>query len=204
MLKLIRRYLEAGVMADGVVMERWEGTPQGGPLSPLLANVLLDEVDRALQARGHTFVRYADDLNVYVRTRRAGDRAMAFLRRIYGRLRLRINESKSAVARAHERTFLGFGLWSGPKGAPKLRVAPKALAKMKQRVRWMTRRSCGRSLAEVAMKLRAYLVGWKGYFQLAETPGAAEGPVRGARRMDPAPIARTPAQTLEARHHEVS
>jgi Group II intron, maturase-specific domain len=85
-----------------------------------------------------------------------------------------------------------------------VRVAPKALAKMKQRVRWMTRRSCGRSLAEVAMKLRAYLVGWKGYFQLAETQGAAEGPVRGARRMDPAPIARTPAQTLEARHHEVS
>jgi group II intron reverse transcriptase/maturase len=111
MLKLIRRYLEAGMMADGVVIERHEGTPQGGPLSPLLANVLLDEVDRELERTGHAFVRYADDCNVYVRSRRAGERVMARLTKLYGKLRLQINADKSAVAPVWERQFLGLAFW---------------------------------------------------------------------------------------------
>ena len=115
-LRLVRRYLEAGVMDGGVVMDRHEGTPQGGPLSPLLANVLLDEVDRELERRGHRFVRYADDCNVYVRSRRAGERVLDGLRRLYGRLHLKVNESKTAVAPATGRKFLGYALWYGPGG----------------------------------------------------------------------------------------
>ncbi len=120
MLGLIRRYLEAGIMASGVVMERQEGTPQGGPLSPLLANVLLDEVDKELEKRGHAFARYADDCNVYVRSRRAGERVMETLRRIYGHLKLRINETKSAVARPWDRKFLGYSFWFAKGGEVKL------------------------------------------------------------------------------------
>ena len=169
-LRLIRRYLDAGVMANGVVMERAEGTPQGGPLSPLLANVLLDRVDKELERRGHAFVRYADDCNVYVRSRRAGERVMRFLARWYGRLRLRINGAKSAVAPAWQRPFLGFAFWHGPNGTMKRRIADKALRKMKQRVRQLTRRNAGTSLPQIAVRLREYLLGWKAYFQLAETP----------------------------------
>jgi len=169
-LRLIRRYLEAGVMIHGVVMERHEGTPQGGPLSPLLANVLLDEVDRELEKRGHAFVRYADDGNVYVRSRRAGERVMALLRRLYGRLRLRINELKSAVARVWDRKFLGFTFWVAPGQKVKIRVAAKALEAMKERIRRLTRRTCGQNLGKVAQDLRSYLLGWKAYFRLAETP----------------------------------
>ncbi len=116
MLRLIRRYLNAGVMANGVTVERHEGTPQGGPLSPLLANVLLDEVDKELEQRGHAFVRYADDLRVFVRTK-AGERVMRSLVTLFGRLRLRVNDAKSAVARATARPFLGFALWQAPGGA---------------------------------------------------------------------------------------
>jgi len=169
-LRLIRRYLEAGVMVNGVVVERHEGTPQGGPLSPLLANVLLDEVDRELEKRGHTFVRYADDGNVYVRSRRAGERVMALLRRLYGRLRLRINESKSAVARVWDRKFLGFSFWVAQGQKVRIRVADKALVEMKARVRRLTRRICGQNLGKVAQVLRSYLLGWKSYFRLADTP----------------------------------
>jgi RNA-directed DNA polymerase len=169
-LRLIRGYLEAGVMVQGVVMERHEGTPQGGPLSPLLANVLLDEVDKELEKWGHAFVRYADDGNVYVRSQRAGERVMALLRRLYGRLRLRLNELKSAVARVWNRKFLGFSFWVAPGGKVQLRVAGPALAEMKHRVRRLTRRTCGRSLAQVVGELRSYLVGWKNYFRLAATP----------------------------------
>jgi len=168
-LALIRRYLNAGVMADGVAMERHEGTPQGGPLSPLLANVLLDEVDKELEKRGHAFVRYADDCNVYVRSKRAGDRVMQALRRRYAGLHLRINESKSAVARATDRKFLGYAFWRR-QGEVHFRVADKALDAMKERVRHMTRRVCGRSLAQVCAKLGTYLRGWKQYFRLAQTP----------------------------------
>ncbi len=170
MLGLIRRYLQAGIMANGVVMERFEGTPQGGPLSPLLANVLLDEVDKELEKRGLSFVRYADDLNVYVRSKRAGEDAMQTLRRLYARLRLRINEAKSAVARPWDRKFLGYSFWVAPGRKVKRRVAPKALAAMKERVREITTRNGGKSIAVVIAELRSYLTGWKQYFRLADTP----------------------------------
>jgi group II intron reverse transcriptase/maturase len=169
MLRLIRCYLEAGVLANGVVVERQEGTPQGGPLSPLLANVLLDEVDKELEKRGHAFVRYADDCNVYVRSQRAGERVMKTLRRLFARLRLRVNESKSAVARPWERKFLGFSFWIAKDDAVSRRVASKALTTMKDRVRSITIRH-GRSLTSIVAELRSYLVGWKNYFRIAQTP----------------------------------
>jgi len=142
-IRLIRAYLNSGIMCNGVVQERFQGTPQGGPLSPLLANVLLDEVDRELERRGHCFARYADDCNVYVRSQRAGERVMVLLRRLYGRLHLKVNEAKSAVGSALGRKFLGYCLRAGPKGAIKRAVAPKAVATFKQRVRQLTRRSAG-------------------------------------------------------------
>ncbi|MDQ1831666.1 group II intron reverse transcriptase/maturase [Massilia scottii] len=154
----------------GVVAERAEGTPQGGPLSPLLANVLLDEVDRELERRGHRFTRYADDCNVYVRSRKAGERVMALLKRRYDRLHLKINESKSAVTGAFGRKFLGFGLYRAPKGEVKRAVSKKALATFRQRIRQLTRRSGGRSISEVIDKLRSYVLGWKAYYGLAQTP----------------------------------
>jgi group II intron reverse transcriptase/maturase len=169
-LGLIRRYLEAGVMAHGVVIERHEGTPQGGPLSPLLANVLLDEVDKELEKRGHAFVRYADDCNVYVRSRKAGERVLVFLRKKYGDLRLRINEEKSGVARAITREFLGIAFWRGAGGKLRRRVADKALEVMKDRVREITGRSRGRSIRQVVEELSRYLTGWRAYFRMAETP----------------------------------
>jgi len=169
-LRLIRAYLDAGIMSDGVVLERYQGTPQGGPLSPLLANVLLDEVDRALERRGHCFARYADDCNVYVRSLKAGVRVMALLRRLYARLRLTVNETKSAVASAFGRKFLGYSLWVAKGGEIKRRVADQPMATFKQRVRQLTRRSGGRGMAETALRLRPYLLGWKAYFRLAQTP----------------------------------
>lgn len=174
-LRLIRRYLEAGVMCHGVVQERHEGTPQGGPLSPLLANVLLDEVDKALERRGHRFVRYADDCNVYVRSRRAGERVMQGLVGLYAGLKLRVNPTKSAVAPVWERSFLGFSFWVAPGKIVKRRVAPKALRAMKERVRQITSRSGGRSLVQVVAELRSYLLGWRGYFRLADTPNVFNG-----------------------------
>jgi len=170
--RLVRAYLNAGIMDGGVVVERHEGTPQGGPLSPLLANLLLDEVDKALEARGHCFVRYADDCNVYVHSRRAGERVMQLLRRLYGRLHLRINESKSAVASVFTgRKFLGFSFWMAPKGVVKRKVARKAVMAFRQRVRWLTRRSGGRSMQQVVDGLRPLLLGWRAYFGLAQTTG---------------------------------
>lgn len=169
-IRLIRTYLNSGIMSDGVVLERYQGTPQGGPLSPLLANVILDEVDKVLEKHGHCFARYADDCNVYVRSRKAGERVMALLRKCYGKLRLKVNEAKSAVASAKGRTFLGYSFWFAREGV-KHRVADKPLATFKQRVRQLTRRSCGRSMAEVIDKLKPYLRGWKAYFGLAQTPG---------------------------------
>lgn len=172
MLGLIRRYLEAGIMANGVTTERHEGTPQGGPMSPLLANVLLDEVDKELEKRGLSFVRYADDLNVYVGSKRAGEDAMQTLRELYARLRLRINEAKSAVARPQDRKFLGYSFWYSKGSTVRRRVAPKALEAMKDRVRDITNRNGGRAMTAVFAELRSYLLGWKAYFRLAETPGA--------------------------------
>ena len=174
-LRLIRRYLVAGIMDGGVVMERYEGTPQGGPLSPLLANVLLDEVDRELERRGHRFVRYADDCNVYVRSRRAGERGLEGLCRLYDRLHLKVNEAKTAVAPASGRKFLGYAFWYGRGGQVKCKVADKAKETFKQRIRRMTRRSGGRSLPEIAEQLRTYMPGWKSYFQLAQTPQVFRG-----------------------------
>lgn len=170
-LGLVRRYLTAGIMADGVVIERQQGTPQGGPLSPLLANVLLDEVDKELEHRGHAFVRYADDCNVYVRSQRAGERVLALLRGLYDGLRLRINEAKSAVDRVWNRKFLGFSLWVASGKQIRMRVADRALKAMKDRVRSMTRPTQGRSLEQIVARLRSYLAGWRNYFGLAETPG---------------------------------
>ena len=170
-LRLIRRYLQAGILSNGVKVERYEGTPQGGPLSPLLANVLLDDVDRELERRGHRFVRYADDCNVYVRSRKAGERVMAGLRQLYARLRLKVNEEKSAVRSAFGSQFLGFSFWMAPGGNVRCAVARKALDSYKRRIRQLTRRSRGRSLEAVADELRQYIRGWKGYFRLAQTPG---------------------------------
>jgi RNA-directed DNA polymerase len=169
-LRLIRRFLEAGAMRNGVAMDRVEGTPQGGPLSPLLANVLLDEVDKDLERRGHRFVRYADDCNVYVRSQKAGERVLESLRRLYRRLRLTMNEGKTAVAPVFGRNFLGYCLrrWSG--NTVKLAVSPKALKAFKERVRTITQRVGGRSMVQVAEELRNYLPGWKNDFQLARTP----------------------------------
>jgi len=169
-IRLIRAYLHRGIMKDGVVQERVMGTPQGGPLSPLLANVLLDEVDKELERRGHSFVRYADDANVYVRSRRAGKRVMALLLRLYGKLRLTVNQTKSAVASVFQRKFLGYSFWVAPGGKIKRRVADKPMTAFKQRVRKLTRRSGGRSLDKVVEHLRDYGLGWKAYFRLAQTP----------------------------------
>ncbi|HEY6922313.1 MAG TPA: group II intron reverse transcriptase/maturase [Steroidobacteraceae bacterium] len=169
-LRLIRRYLEAGILAHGVVVERTQGTPQGGPLSPLLANVLLDEVDRELERRGHKFVRYADDSNVYVRSERAGRRVMAALQRCYRQLHLRINAAKSAVASVWGRKFLGYCFWAAPKGEVRRAVAKEALQRYRQRIRQITQRQTGRSMRRIAEELQAYVPGWKAYFRLAQTP----------------------------------
>lgn len=167
LLKLIRRYLEAGMMADGIATARAEGTPQGGPLSPLLANVLLDEVDKELEQRGHAFVRYADDLNVYVRSERAGERVMAFLRERFASLHLRVNESKSAVAPVRGRKFLGYQLYAW-RGEVRRGVSVKSQKAFKERVRELTRRTVGRSLQQVIEGLNPLLRGWKNYFRLAQ------------------------------------
>jgi RNA-directed DNA polymerase len=169
MLRLIRVFLESGVMENGLVSPVDEGTPQGGPLSPLLSNLVLDELDRELEQRQHRFVRYADDCNIYVASERAGKRVMqsvtSFLRR---RLKLKVNETKSAVARPQERKFLGFSFTNGIK--PKRRIAPKALLRCKRRVRELTRRTRGVSVEQMTKELASYLRGWKGYFGYCQTP----------------------------------
>ena len=166
MLRLIRGYLNAGVMVDGVVMARDSGTPQGGPLSPLLANVLLDEVDKELEKRGHAFARYADDCNVYVHTQRAGERVLEGLKKQFEKLRLRINESKSGVAPVTERKFLGHSFVLTDEGEVNLVVAPKALEALKDAVRALTSRAAGKSMREVIGTLSNRLRGWRQYFNL--------------------------------------
>jgi len=170
-LRLVRAYLDAGILKDGVVIRRVEGTPQGGPLSPLLANVMLDEVDRALERRGLHFERYADDCNVYVRSQRAGERVLAELRKHYAKLRLQVNEAKTSVRSALGAKFLGYAMWAAPGSEIKRAVARKALIVFQRRVRQLTRRNGGRSMAEVIDKLRVYVSGWKAYYRLAQTPG---------------------------------
>jgi group II intron reverse transcriptase/maturase len=168
-IRLIRAFLDAGTLIEGVVKRSRCGAPQGGPLSPLLANVLLDEVDRELEHRGHCFVRYADDANVYVRSHKAGQRVMALLKRQYEKLHLSVNESKSAVASAFGRKFLGYAFWSY-QGEAKRAVSFKAQKRFKQRIRECTRRSGGRSMQQVVNGLRPYMLGWKTYFGLSQVP----------------------------------
>ena len=165
-----QQYVQAGLLAHGVHSERFEGTPQGGPVSPLLANVLLDEVDRELERRGHKFVRYADDCNVYVRSQRAGERVLQGLRDCYARLALKVNEAKTAVGPVWGRKFLGYCLMASPQGEVKRAVASQALDKLRDRIRQITSRSRGRSLEQMAEDLRCYVPGWKSYFRLAQTP----------------------------------
>ena len=169
-IRLVRAYLTADIVDGDAVIERSRGTPQGGPLSPLLANLLLDEVDKELERRGHAFCRYADDCNVYVRSRRTGERVMALLRRLYGRLHLTVNEAKSAVASVFGRKFLGYAFWARPGGVVKRRVADKAIGAFKARIRALTPRLTGRSLRAVTERLRSFVLGWKAYFRLAQTP----------------------------------
>jgi RNA-directed DNA polymerase len=174
MLKLIRSFLESGVMENGLVSAVEEGTPQGGPLSPLLSNLVLDELDRELERRQHRFVRYADDCNIYVASERAGKRVMQSVSRfIQRRLKLKVNETKSAVARPQERKFLGFSFTGG--AGVKRRIAPKALLRCKQRVRELTRRTRGISLEQMTKELASYLRGWKGYFGYCQTPSVLHG-----------------------------
>ncbi len=173
--RLIRRYLDAGIMDRGVVIERHEGTPQGGPLSPLLANILLDEVDKTLEQRGHSFVRYADDCNVYVGSHTAGQRVVRSLTVLYGTLKLKINAQKSAVAEATGRKLLGYELWRNGKGEIKRATNKQAIARFKHRIRQGTRRNAGRSTAQMIEGLRPYLRGWKAYFGLSQTPGVWRG-----------------------------
>jgi RNA-directed DNA polymerase len=169
LLKLIREFLRAGVMEHGLVGPVDEGTPQGGPLSPLLSNIVLDELDRELERRGLRFARYADDSNIYVRSRRAGERVMESITRfITSRLKLKVNQQKSAVARPWERKFLGFSFTSAD--APKRRIAPKAVDRFKGRIRELTQRTRGVSTERMAEELARYLRGWIGYFGKCETP----------------------------------
>jgi RNA-directed DNA polymerase len=169
LLKLIRAFLNAGVMENGLVSPSVEGTPQGGPLSPLLSNLVLDELDRELERRGHRFVRYADDCNIYVRSERAGRRVMESITRfIPQRLKLKVNETKSAVARPQERKLLGFSFQAGRE--VKRVIAPKALDRFKRRIREITRRAKGVSIETTIEELVPYLRGWRSYFGFCETP----------------------------------
>jgi RNA-directed DNA polymerase len=169
LLKLIRAFLRAGVMEGGLVSPVDEGTPQGGPLSPLLSNIVLDELDRELERRGHRFVRYADDSNIYVRSQRAGERVMKSVSEfITKKLKLKVNEQKSAVSKPSKRKFLGFSFtWHRE---PKRRIAPKAIARFKQRVRELTRRTRGVKVETMVAQLSRYLTGWRGYFRFCQTP----------------------------------
>jgi len=168
-LKLIRGFLTAGVLADGLVSPTEEGTPQGGPLSPLLSNLILDVLDKELEKRGHRLVRYADDCNIYVRSQRAGERVMTSIERfLANRLKLKVNKAKSAVAKPSVRKFLGFSFTRGEQ--PRRRIAPQALARFKSRVQELTRRTRGASPKQIVKELSGYLVGWRGYFGFCQTP----------------------------------
>jgi RNA-directed DNA polymerase len=172
-LRLIRRYLQAGLMLGGLVTARSEGTPQGGPLSPLLSNILLDDLDRELERRGHAFCRYADDCNIYVRSRRAGERLMTSLTCFLAeRLRLTVNRAKSAVDRPWNRTFLGYTVTAHQE--PRLRVAPKSVIRLRDKLRDTFRQGRGRSLAHTVETLAPILRGWTAYFRLAQVKGTFE------------------------------
>jgi len=165
LLRIVRRFLQAGIMHNGVCAARHEGTPQGGPLSPILSNLLLDELDKELEQRGHCFVRYADDCNIYVGSQAAGERVQASITKFLDkRLRLRVNQEKSAVAPVWERKFLGYRLFLG--GG--LGIAPQSLARAKERIRSITRRNRGISLEQMIQELNVFLTGWMTYYRYAE------------------------------------
>lgn len=173
LLKLIRRYLQSGVMINGVVYDTDEGTPQGGPLSPLLSNIVLDELDKELEKRGHKFVRYADDCNIYVKTKRAGERVMASVKIFIEKtLRLKVNEKKSAVARPWQRKFLGFSFTS--RKEPQIRIAKESIKRMKNKIRELTARSKPFPIEYRIQQLNQFLIGWCGYFALADTKSIFE------------------------------
>ena len=174
MLRLIGAFLKAGVLENGLVTTVDEGTPQGGPLSPLLSNLVLDELDRELERRGHRYSRYADDCNIYVGSERAGQRVMKSVTRfITERLKLKVNQAKSAVAQPWQRKFLGFSFTS--EREPRRRIAPKAIARFKQRIRELTRRTRGISLPKMIAETATYLRGWLGYFGECQTPSVLKG-----------------------------
>jgi len=173
LLKLIRRYLEAGVMIDGIAQVREEGTPQGGPLSPILSNVLLDDLDKELERRGHRFCRYADDCNVYVKSKASGERVMESVTRfLEKRLHLRVNRDKSAVGRPWNRKFLGYTMT--PHHRPKLKVSPSSVKRAKARIREIVRKGLGRSVATVIGELTPFLRGWVNYFRLSQVKNVFE------------------------------
>jgi RNA-directed DNA polymerase len=164
LLRIIRRFMEAGMMWDGVCIERYEGTPQGGPLSPLLANLLLDDLDKELERRGHSFCRYAGDCNIYVRTQKAGERVLSSVTRyLEEKLRLQVNQEKSAEAPVQERQFLGYRIL----GDGRLVIAPRSLERVKRRIRQTTRRNRGISLEQMIRELNSYVTGWVTYFRYA-------------------------------------
>jgi RNA-directed DNA polymerase len=172
-LKLIRAYLESGVMINGVVMDTEEGTPQGGPLSPLLANIMLDDLDKELEQRGLRFVRYADDCNIYVASERAAERVMESVKRfLTERLSLKVNEHKSSVDRPWRLRFLGFSFYKR-KGV-RVRVAPKALDRLRDRIRRLTKRTRQGKLAQVIQEVNQYTMGWIGYFRLSDARSVFE------------------------------
>ena len=181
-LKLIRAYLNSGVMVNGVVMETEEGTPQGGPLSPLLSNIMLDDLDKELEQRGHKFVRYADDCNIYVKTQRAGERVMesvkAFLEK---KLKLKVNPKKSKVDRATRVKFLGFSFYKH-KGEMLIRVANRSKERFREKLRRLTKRTRSGKLEDLIQEINRYMMGWMGYYRLANTPSVFEELDRWIRR----------------------
>jgi group II intron reverse transcriptase/maturase len=175
-LKLIRRYLQAGVMLGGVAVRTEAGTPQGGPLSPLLANIYLDDLDKELEKRGHKFVRYADDCNIYVRSRRAAERVMESIQSfLQKRLKLKVNEEKSSVDRPWKLQYLGFSMYKN-KGRVHIRLAPRSIKGVKDKIRELTSRSKPLPMAVRIQRINAYLGGWLGYYALAETPSVFSEP----------------------------
>jgi len=173
-LKLIRAYLNSGVMVNGVVMDTEEGTPQGGPLSPLLSNIMLDDLDRELEKRGHKFVRYADDCNIYVKTQRAGERVMESVRKfVEKKLKLKVNSKKSKVDRAKRVKFLGFSFYKY-KGEVLIRVANRSLERFRDKLRRLTKRTRSGKLEDIIQEINTYIVGWIGYYRQANTPSVYE------------------------------
>lgn len=174
-LKLIRAYLNSGVMVNGVVMDTEEGTPQGGPLSPLLSNIMLDDLDRELEKRGHKFVRYADDCNIYVKTERAGGRVMESVRKfLEEKLKLKVNQKKSKVEKAYRVKFLGFSFYKR-KGEVQVRVAGRSLERFREKLRKLTKRTRSGKIEDIIQEINIYIVGWIGYYRLAKTPSVYEG-----------------------------